>query len=78
MFKIIQGNGFQITFDNKYTVWVHWGPDEQSLAEISVYGKDGYGILTNGKHILGLQSPEQVADLIATTAKRQPPKSTTQ
>lgn len=73
MFEIIQGNGFQITFDNKYIICVQWGHANQPIsntAEVAVYGEDGYGIQMDGKNILGQQSPEQVADLIVAVSKR--------
>jgi hypothetical protein len=88
-FKSCENKGFQITFENGWTVSVQWGKGnycdrrdysmfsletEQGIvecanAECAVWDADGEWLpLSDGDDVIGWQTPDEVAALIARVA----------
>ena len=79
MFRITQGRGFQMVFDNGYTISVQWGAgyycgnnfgkdgEDSITAEVGIFETHSpYKIVPiNGQSHAAYLQPEQVAELIA-------------
>ena len=83
MFKITEGRGFQMVFDNGYTISIQWGAGyycsnkfgedgaDSITAEVGIFETHSpyKVVLINGQTHESYLTPERVAELIAKVAR---------